>query len=91
VTNFTTSIADAIFRDKVLTARRQTPSEKFAICFELFEQSIETMRSGIIGQHPEFGVEAVNTELERRLRIRRSIEERGIYSPIEAREEPLSS
>ena len=66
----TADLADALFREKVLRTRQQTPSEKWAICFELHELAIATMRAGIAA------------ELDRRLRIRRQLEEHGIYTPI---------
>ena len=78
----TPDLADAIFREKVLRARQQTPSEKWALCFELHELAIATMRSGIAAQHPELDAAGIAAELDRRLRLRRQIEEYGIYVPI---------
>ncbi len=78
----TSDLADAIFREKVLRARQQTPSEKWALCFELHELAIATMRSGIAAQHPELDAAGIAAELDRRLRLRRQIEEYGIYVPI---------
>jgi Rv0078B-related antitoxin len=78
----TTDLADAIFREKVLWARQQTPAEKWALCFELHELAIATMRSGIAAQHPELDAAGIAAELDRRLRLRRQIEDHGIYVPI---------
>jgi Rv0078B-related antitoxin len=78
----TSDLPDAIFREKVLRARKQTPSEKWAICFELHELAIATMRAGIAAQHPELDNAGIAAELDRRLRIRRQIEEQGIYVSI---------
>ena len=78
----TPDLADAIFREKVLRARQQTPSEKWALCFELHELAIATMRAGIAAQHPELDAAGIAAELDRRLRLRRQIEEYGIYVPI---------
>ena len=78
----TTDLADAIFRDKVLRARQQSPDEKWAICFELHELAIATMRAGIQSQFPELDQAGIAAELDRRLRIRRQLEEQGIYTPI---------
>ena len=41
----TTALAEALFREKVLRAKQQSPSEKWAICFELHELAIATMRN----------------------------------------------
>ena len=78
----TADLADAIFREKVLRARQQTPSEKWALCFELHELAIATMRAGIATQNPDLDDAGIAAELDRRLRIRRQIEEHGIYVPI---------
>ena len=78
----TTDLADAIFRDKVLRARQQSPDEKWAICFELHELAIATMRAGIQSQCPELDQAGIAAELDRRLRIRRQLEEQGIYTPV---------
>ncbi len=76
------NLADALFRDKVLRARQQTPGEKWALCFELHELAIATMRAGIAAQNPDLDDAGIAAELDRRLRIRRQIEEHGIYVVI---------
>ncbi len=76
----TTELADAIFREKVQRARQQTPEEKWIICFELHELVIATMRAGIQAQHPQLDEAGITAELELRLRIRRQLEEHGIYT-----------
>ena len=81
-------LADAIFRAKVLRARQQSPSEKWAICFELHELAIETMRAGIVAQQPDLDDAGITAELDRRLRIRRQLEEQGIYVPLPNTESP---
>ncbi len=75
-------LAEALFREKVLRARQQTPSEKWALCFELHDLAIATMRAGIMTQHPGLDEAGIAAELDRRLRIRRQLEEHGIYIPI---------
>ena len=74
-----TDLAETIFREKVLRARQQSPSQKWALCFELHELAIATMRNGIAAQHPELDEAGIAAELNRRLRIRRQLEEHGIY------------
>ena len=78
----TANLADAIFREKVLRARQQSPGEKWTICFELHELAIATMRAGIQSQHPELDEAGIATELDRRLCLRRQLEEQGIYTLI---------
>ncbi len=78
----TTDLAESLFREKVLRARQQSPNEKWALCFELHDLAIATMRSGIAAQHPELDDAGITAELDRRLRIRRQLEEHGIYIPI---------
>ena len=60
----TSDLADAIFREKVLRARQQTPSEKWALCFELHELAIATMRSGIAAQHPELDAAGISIQTD---------------------------
>ena len=84
----TANLDDALFREKVLRARQQTPSEKWGICFELHELAIATMQAGIAAQHPDLDDAGIAAELDRRLRIRRQIEEYGIYVPIPAEVTP---
>ena len=83
-----TDLADAIFREKVLRARLRTPSENWALCFELFEVAIQSMRSGIISQDPELDEAGIAAEIDRRLHIRRQLEEHGIYAPVPDQESP---
>lgn len=78
----TTDLAEALFQEKVLRARQQSPGEKWAICFELHELAIATMRAGIQAQHPELDEAGIAAELDRRLRIRRLLNEQGIYTLI---------
>ena len=78
----TADLADAIFQEKVLRARQQSPGEKWAICFELHELAIATMRAGIQAQHPELDEAGIAAELDRRLCLRRQLEEQGIYTLI---------
>lgn len=86
----TADLADALFREKVVRARQQTPGEKWALCFELHDLAIATMRAGITGQHPELDEAGIASELDRRLRIRRQLEQRVIDSRIQDNEAPTS-
>lgn len=75
-------LEDALFLEKVARARQQTPGEKWALCFELHELAIATMRAGIIAQHPELDETGIAAELDRRLRIRKQLEERVSRPPV---------
>ena len=86
----TTDLADALFHEKVLRGRQQSPGEKWALCFELHELAIATMRAGITAQHPELDEAGIAAELDRRLRIQQQLEERAIDSRIPVNETPTS-
>ncbi len=75
----TKALMDSIFIDKVLRARRRSIGEKMLDGPRLFEDGCLLMRNGIRWQFPEFSDEQVESELRRRLAIRRKIDEAGIY------------
>ena len=78
----TKQLIDEIYIDKVLSARRRTPGEKMLDGPRLFATGCMMMRNGIRWQFPEFTKEQVEAELARRLRIRRRIDEVGIYQDV---------
>jgi len=73
------ALQDEIFIDKVLRARRRSIGEKFLDGPRLFDVVCERMRNGIRSQYPDCTAERVEAELQRRLVIRRRIDEAGIY------------
>lgn len=73
------ALQDEIFIDKVLRARRRSIGEKFLDGPRLFDVVCERMRNGIRTQYPDCTAERVEAELQRRLVIRRRIDEAGIY------------
>ena len=75
----TKQLMDSIFIGKVLRARQRSIGEKMLDGIRLFEQGCQMMRSGIRWQFPEFTDAQVESELRRRLAIRRRINEAGIY------------
>lgn len=74
---------DAIFRDKVLWARQESPARKLVDGMTLFEDALVRMRGGICAQFPNFTPEQVEAELYRRIERVRQVQEYGIYRPIE--------
>ena len=78
----TRRLMDEIFIGKVLRAREQSMSEKMLDGPRLFEESCSRMRGGIRSQFPHFTTEQVEQELDRRLKIKRQIDEAGIYQDI---------
>ena len=72
-------LADQIFREKVMRARRQTIAERFETGLELFEKGIAQMRSGIRHQFPNASDEEVRSILRKRLRRSRQLDEHGLF------------
>lgn len=68
------SLADDLFRDQVLRARNTPPGEKLSAGFRLFMQAQETMRAGIRMTLGLDDPEAIEREVERRLRIAHALE-----------------
>ena len=67
-------IADALYRERVLRARRTPPERRMAEGLRLFDLASEMTRAGIRAQNPTWGEEQVEAELRRRLRIARILE-----------------
>jgi len=65
-------LADQIFRDRVLRARKMDPAEKLSAGFELFEFACGISRAGIRHQFPE----ADDAEVERILAERLALGQR---------------
>lgn len=74
---------DAIFRDKVLWARQESPARKLMEGITLFEDALIRMRGGIRAQFPHFTDEQVEKELYRRIDRVRQVQEHGIYKLVE--------
>jgi hypothetical protein len=75
----TQQLMDEIFISKILRARERSMSEKMLAGPKLFEEACERMRGGIRSQNPGFRPEQVEAELDRRVKIKRAIDEYGIY------------
>jgi hypothetical protein len=63
-----------LFREEVLSARAMTPEEKLLAGARLFDYACEIARAGIRRQHPEADDRQVETLLEQRLALGRTLE-----------------
>lgn len=77
------TLADDIFRDRVLRARRRSPDERIGLGLRLFDEACGRALSAIRGQHPEFTEAECRRELARRIEISRRLDEEGLYHPLE--------
>ncbi|EDY21229.1 hypothetical protein CfE428DRAFT_1522 [Chthoniobacter flavus Ellin428] len=76
-------LIDEIFREKVLRARAsKQPGVLSLDGFDLFEAALELTREGIRGEHPHATNAEIEAEVNRRLAIRRRIDEHGIYRSV---------
>jgi hypothetical protein len=66
-------LADEIYRERVLRARKQTMEQRFRAGFELFEGVCERMSAGIRHQHPQADEETVQEILRQRLALLRRL------------------
>ena len=67
-------LADQIFRERILRARRMSPSEKLSAGFELFEFACGITRAGIQHQFPAADDAEVERILKERLALRQRME-----------------
>lgn len=75
-------IADDIYRDRILRARRIPGADKLMEGPRLFEIVCERMKAGIRSQFPDADEDQVYELLLRRLRRLRSVEEHAVYMPL---------
>jgi hypothetical protein len=68
------ALADELYRERVLRARRTPPEEKFLAGEELFEYACAITLAGIRNQNPGFSEEDCRRELNRRLDWREKME-----------------
>lgn len=74
-------LADAIYRERVLRARRTPPEERLLDGVRLYDQALERMRMGVQLQHPEAGAEEVERLLVGRIWKMWRISDHGFYRP----------
>lgn len=68
-------LADAIFLERVLRARRTPPEEKFLAGARLFDRSCRIMADGIRHEFPDANEQQVQEILVQRLALLRRLEE----------------
>lgn len=68
-------LADAIYRDRVLRARRTPPEEKLLSGPRLFDMCCHLMADGIRNEHPDAEEQRVQELLAERIALIRRLEE----------------
>jgi len=74
-------LADALYRERVLRARRTPPEERLLDGVRLYDQAVERMRIGVQLKHPGADAEEVDRLLIRRIRKSWRISDHGYYKP----------
>lgn len=74
-------LADAIYRERVLRARRTPPEERMLDGVRLYDQAVERMRMGVQLQHPHAGTEEVERLLVGRIHKLWRLSDHGYYRP----------
>ena len=73
-------LMDDIFREKVLRARASKREGELSLDgFDLFEFAHDWMRDGLRSDRPEASEAEIDAEVQRRMAIKRRLDERGIY------------
>ena len=76
-------LADEIFREKVLRARRMSFADKFRAGGDLFDEMREISLAGIRYQHPDADEATVRQIFAERMRIVRRLNDGNIYRDVE--------
>lgn len=74
-------LADALYRERVLRARRVPPEERLLDGIRLYDQAVERMRMGVKLQHPTATEEEVERLLVKRIRTSWKLSDHGYYRP----------
>jgi len=77
-------LADAIYRDKVLRARAEDPSEKFLDGFRLFDAALSFTKAGVAAELSTNDENAIMVGIQRCFDLVRRLNERGLYFPVRA-------
>lgn len=72
----------AIDQSNVRRAAELSLTEKFRLGADLYDDGIRWIRKLLIAQKPEWTVEQIELELDRRRLIKRRVEEAGIIRPF---------
>ena len=68
-----------IDQSKVLRADALTPLERLRLGAELYDEGMRWLTFAIRGENPDFTLEQVDAEIERRRKIVRRIDDSGLY------------
>lgn len=74
-------LADEIYRERVLRARRTPMEERLLDGVRLYDQAVERMRIGVQLQHPAAGAEEVERLLIDRIHKSWRLSDHGYYRP----------
>ena len=78
-------LADTLYRERVLRARRMSPEERMAEGGRMFDRECEAMRMEILQANPTFSEADVAKEIRRRLNEADAENEATHYRPVSAR------
>ena len=71
----TDELIDAIYREKVLRARRMTPQRRMEVGAELSDLGRQMMREAILRQNPGATEEEIHLEMRSRFDLARKLED----------------
>ena len=74
-------LADALYRERVLRARRTPPEERILDGVRLFDQAVERMRLGVQLQNPDAAAPEIERLLIQRIRNLWKMSDHGYYRP----------
>ncbi len=74
-------LADALYRERVLRARRTPPEERILDGIRLYDQAIERMRLGVQLQNPRAEPAEIEDLLKQRIRKLWKMSDYGYYRP----------
>jgi hypothetical protein len=75
------SLADDIYREGVLRARKTPPEQRLLDGLRLYEEALERMRIGIVMQHPGAAESEIDQLLRERIQQMWKLSDHGYYRP----------
>ena len=72
-------LADALYRERVLRARRTPPEERLLDGVRLYDQALDRMRLGVELQHPQANADEVERLLVSRVQKMWRLSDHGFY------------
>jgi hypothetical protein len=74
-------LADQLYRERVLRARRTPPEERILDGVRLYDQAVERMELGVRLQNPDAGPDEIERLLKLRIRKLWKLSDHGCYKP----------